>query len=139
MKGFLGWQANGNGGTGTVHTDGITITGDGSEGNPLVADITKLIPLTGQTFSGNFDLSTRYKTSFVEYSCNTTLTPTVSANPLIGAFGIVVINAGASAILDASNMGTKRAGSDNFTISKLNEIIITREESGLFYHIKILN
>lgn len=192
------------GGITSIFVDGETITGNGSEGNPLVAnipslgtsihaatagtsmldedeigfwknvggvlrkitfanlkalfltdapsdgktyarkdgeweDITKIIPLTGQTFNGQFDLTSRYSISFNQYACNTTLTPTIAANPIVQAFNRVVIDAGASASLVATNMGTKRVGSDNFTSSKLNEIVITQEEEGLYYQIRILN
>lgn len=107
---------------------------------------TKYIPVTGATFTGEFNLSSQYDKSYLEYACNVELTPTIAAGTnLKGAYNRVVINAGASASLVATNMGTLRAGSDDFTVSKLNEIVIMQEEvdsvsiTGLYYSIKVLN
>jgi hypothetical protein len=96
-------------------------------------------PLTGQTFTGQFNLSTNLYVTYNQYTLNTTIIPTISASPLKNAYCRLVINAGASAVLDPSNMGTLRLGSDAFTPSKLNEITVIQEEEGLYYFIKLLN
>ena len=101
--------------------------------------LTKSIPRTGLTYEGQFDLSQAYQNSYLQYITNVAETPTVAASPLTGAFIRVVFNAGASASLVATNLGTKRVGSDNFTANKLNEIIVVQEEEGLYYSIKVLN
>lgn len=101
--------------------------------------------LIAQTFSGEFNLSTGGEVSYKIYSSNTALTPTVAASPVENSFARIVIDAGASASLVTTNMGTPRVGSDTFTVSKKNEIMMTCLPDGtdgslvLYYSIKVLN
>lgn len=99
----------------------------------------KISPSTGLTFTGEFDLTQSYETYYNQYSSNVALTPTIKSNPLVGAGARVVINAGASASLVATNLGTLRTGSDDYTVSKLNEISVYNLPEGLTYSIKVLN
>lgn len=99
----------------------------------------RVTPLINQTFSGEFNLSTNYEVYYNAYTTNTTVTPTVSSTPLVGAVARVVFDAGASSALTATNLGTLRAGSDIFTVSKLNEILVFSLPEGLEYSIKVLN
>lgn len=99
----------------------------------------KISPSTGLTFTGEFDLTQSYETYYNQYSSNVELTPTIKSNPLVGAGARVVINAGSSATLVATNLGTKRVGSDDYTVSKLNEISVYNLPEGLTYSIKVLN
>lgn len=101
--------------------------------------------LIAQTFLGEFNLSTGGEVSYKIYSSNTALTPTVAANPVEESYARVVIDAGASATLDATNMGTPRPGNDTFTVSKKNEIMMACLPDGTdgalvnYYTIKVLN
>lgn len=83
-----------------------------------------MTPSLGNTFTGQFDISTHFETSYKKYSLNTALTPTVTASPLENAICRIVIDAGASASLVTTNIGSPRVGSDTFTAGKLNEIYI---------------
>jgi hypothetical protein len=103
------------------------------------SNFTELYPRTGLTFAGEFDLSTSYESYYDEHTTNTTITPTVSASPKVGAGATVVINAGSSAALITTNLGTLRPSSDSFTVSKLNEIMVFNLPGGLQYSIKVLN
>jgi len=120
-----------------VTTDN-TLTGIGTALSPLSISA-KLIPSNNNTFSGEFDLSTRYRTTYSVYTLNTAITPTITSNNLIDSSCRLTIDAGASAQLVTTNMGSKLSGSDNFTTGKLNQITIFYWEEGLFYFIKILN
>jgi hypothetical protein len=104
-----------------------------------VSSSVKLAPITGLTFSGQFNLTNSYQTSYVTYVSNTALTPTIATGALVGASARLVVDAGAVASLVTTNLGTLRAGSDTFTVSKLNEIVLVKEEEGLYYNIKVLN
>jgi hypothetical protein len=95
--------------------------------------------LTNQTFTGEFNLTTSFQTSYSKYTLNSALTPTISSDPLVGANARVCIDAGASASLVTTNIGIARPGSDSFTTSKLNEIVIFKEEEALYYNIRVLN
>ncbi len=101
-------------------------------------------PLLNQTFTGEFNLSTGGEVSYKITLLNTSLTPTVSTL-VEDSFARVVIDAGASALLVTTNMGTQRVGSDTFTAGKKNEIIMTCLPDGTdgalvkYYSIKILN
>lgn len=99
----------------------------------------RVTPLVDQTFSGEFNLSTNYEVYYNQYTTNTTVTPTISTSPLVGACARVVFDAGASAALTVTNLGTLRAGSDTFSVSKLNEILVFNLPEGLEYSIKVLN
>lgn len=99
----------------------------------------KISPSTGITFTGEFDLTQNYEVYYNQYTTNTTFTPTVKTGALVGSGARVVINAGSSASLTASNLGTKRTGSDDFTVSKLNELLVLNLPEGLTYSIKVLN
>lgn len=101
--------------------------------------IAQLTPLTDIPFEGQFNLASNYEVYYNQYSSNTALTPTVTTNNILGAAARVVIDAGSSASLVDTNIGTKRIGSDDFTASKLNEIIIYNIQEGLTYTIKLLN
>ena len=103
------------------------------------ASLIAAVPSTGLTFIGQFNLTNSYQTSYVTYSSNVALTPTVATSPLVGASARLVVDAGASASLVVTNLGTLRVGSNTFTASKLNEIVLVNEEEGLYYNIEVLN
>jgi hypothetical protein len=115
-----------------VHTDNNYST---AEKNKVAA----ATPLVNQIFSGELNLSTNFEVYYNQYTSNVALTPTISATPIVGAAVRLVINAGASASLVATNLGTIRAGSDTYTVSKLNELIVYNLPEGLSYQIKVLN
>lgn len=102
-------------------------------------------PLLSQTFNGEFNLSTGGEVSYKIYSLNTNLTPTVTTPLIENSICRVVIDAGANASLIATNIGTLRAGSDSFTVSKQNELLIFVFPDGTSgalvksYTIKVLN
>lgn len=103
------------------------------------ATIDSMTPLTNQTYSGQFNLSTNYEVYYNTHNTNVAETPTVSATPIVGAVARCVFNSGASSSLVDTNIGTLRAGSDNYTVSKLNELLIFSLPEGLEYSIKVLN
>ena len=105
----------------------------------MFAELYNNYPVSGLTFSGQFNLSSSFESYYNAYTTNVAVTPTVAATPLVGAMARVVFNAGASASLVATNLGTLRPGSDTFTVSKLNEIIVFSLPEGLEYAIKVLN
>lgn len=107
--------------------------------NELITRYDPNLPLTGLTFSGQFNLSTNYEVYYNQYTTNAAVTPTIAASPLIGAVARVVFNAGISASLVATNLGVLRPGSDAYTVSRLNEILIFSLPEGLEYSIKVLN
>jgi len=86
--------------------------------------LSRITPSTGNTFTGQFDISNHYETSYKIYTTNTALTPTVTSNPLENAVCRVLIDAGASASLVTTNIGSPRYGSATFTAGKLNELFI---------------
>ncbi len=102
-------------------------------------NIDKLLPLTGIDYAGEVNVSTNYEVYYNEYTTNKAETPTVSALPLVGAIARIVFNAGASASLVATNLGTARPNNDSFLASKLNEITVYSLPEGLSYSIKVLN
>jgi hypothetical protein len=104
-----------------------------------VSVIDPLIPLTNVTYSGQFNLSTNYEVYYNQYTTNTAETPTISTTPLVGAVVRIVFNTGAAGSLVATNLGTLRAGSDTYTVSKLNELLVFSLPEGLEYSIKVLN
>ena len=101
--------------------------------------VDKNVPLTNQTLNTEINLSTHFEVYYNEKAINTAFTPTISANPLIGAAARVVLNAGSSASLVATNLGTKLPESSDFTASKLNELIVYSLPEGIAYTIAILN
>lgn len=101
--------------------------------------INKNTPLINQTFNGQFNLSTNYEVYYNIYNLDSSITPTISANPLITAAARLIINASTNASVNFVNMGTKMPFSDDFTINKSNEIIIVNYPEGLNYVITILN
>lgn len=107
--------------------------------NTYKSNVDKSTPLTNQTLNTEINLSTNFEVYYNEKAINTAFTPTISASPLIGAAARVVLNAGASASLVATNLGTKLPESSDFTISKLNELIVYSLPEGIAYTIAILN
>ncbi len=105
----------------------------------------KVSPLTNQTYAGEFNLSTNYEVLYNEYTTNFEETPTISTNPLIDATASVIFNAGSSASLVTTNMGSAWPGSDTFTAGKQNFIQVFQlkpdsvNTTGLWYNIKVLN
>lgn len=102
-------------------------------------NVDKAVPLTNQTYAGEINLSTNYEVYYNSYSTNVAETPTISATPLVGAVARLYFVTGASGSLVATNLGTLRAGSDTYTISKINEILVFSLPEGLEYSIKVLN
>lgn len=98
-----------------------------------------LSPLINQTYTGEVNLSTNYEVYYNSYSTNVAETPTISATPLVGAVARLYFVTGASGALVATNLGTLRAGSDTYTVSKTNEILVFSLPEGLEYSIKVLN
>ncbi len=115
-----------------VHTDN-NLT------DAIIEQIDINTPLVNQILDTEINLSTRREVYYNEKAINTAFTPTISANPLIGAAARVVLNAGASASLVATNLGTKLPESSDFTASKLNELIVYSLPEGIAYTIAILN
>lgn len=116
-----------------------SITGAPGDNAALSAVLNPLIPLTNQTYAGQVNLSTNYEVYYNSHSTNVAETPTISATPLIGAVARLYFVTGASGSLVATNLGTLRAGSDTYTISKTNEILVFSLPEGLEYSIKVLN
>jgi hypothetical protein len=117
-------------------TPGGEVTVDGGVSSDVV---NTLIPLINVTYTGQFNLSTNYEVYYNQYTTNTAETPTISATPLVGAVARVVFNTGAAGSLVATNLGTLRTGSDTYTVSKLNELLVFSLPEGLEYSIKVLN
>jgi hypothetical protein len=140
FQGFAYWVVNST-------FSGLNTTSKTIQGaiNELKTSYDPLNPLLSQTFSGQFNLSTNYEVSYKIYTSNTSLTPTLAASPLENAVARLVVNAGASASLATTNMGSPRSGSATFTASKLNEIIVYCFPDGISgalvvsHSIKILN
>lgn len=105
----------------------------------IIEQIDANTPLVNQTLDTEINLSTNFEVYYNEKAINTAFTPTISASPLIGAAARVVLNAGASASLVATNLGTKLPESSDFAISKLNELIVYSLPEGIAYTIAILN
>lgn len=101
-------------------------------------------PLLSQTYAGEFNLSTGGEVSYKIYSVNAAHTPTVTALAE-NSVARVVLDAGASASLVDTNLGIKRPESDDFTISKKNELTVMVFPDGTdgalvkYYSIKVLN
>ena len=105
----------------------------------IIEQIDANTPLVNQTLDTEINLSTNYEVYYNEKAINTAFTPTISASPIIGAAARVVLNAGASASLVVTNLGTKLPESSDFTASKLNELIVYSLPEGIAYTIAILN
>ena len=101
-------------------------------------------PLLSQDYAGELNLSTGGEVSYKIYSVNAAHTPTVTALAE-NSVARVVLDAGSSASLVDTNLGTKRAGSDDFTVSKQNELLVFVFPDGTdgalvkSYTIKVLN
>lgn len=101
--------------------------------------------LLSQDYTGEFNLSTGGEVNYKITSINNAHTPTVSAPLVENSVARVVIDAGSSASLVDTNIGTKRPGSDDFTISKKNELTVMVFPDGTagalikYYSIKVLN
>jgi len=113
-------------------------------------------PLLGQRFGDvagitedydpyELNLSTGGEVYYDPYIFNNALTPTVSVNTKEGSAIRILLQPGASATLDVTNIGTKHISSDDFTVSKENELFVFCVPDGidgaliLRYLIKILN
>ena len=120
----------------TLNTTAKTIPGSTNE---VLTKFNPSLPLINQTYSGQFNLSTNYEVYYNQYTTNIAETPTISSTPLTGAVARCVFNTGASGSLITTNLGTLRPGSDTYTVSKLNEIMIFSLPEGLEYSIKVLN
>jgi hypothetical protein len=127
---------------------GVSLDGDGTMKKAgieeaLTGNITShthnTTPLTNQIYSGQFNLSTNYEVYYNQYTTNVAETPTIASTPLVGSIARCVFNTGASGSLVVTNLGTLRPGSDTYTISKLNEILVFSLPEGLEYSIKVLN
>jgi len=134
FQGFIYWLSNST--VSALNTTSKFVVGAINE---LLAKFNPTIPLINQIYSGEINLSTNYEVYYDEYSINTNFTPTIAATPLVGAVARIVIDAGSSANLIATNLGTKRPESNDFTVSKLNELMVYNMPEGLFYSIKVLN
>lgn len=112
-----------------------------SWGNPLIIDK----DLIGQTFSGQFNLSTGGEVSYKKYSFNNALTPTVTSTLTENTVCRINLDAGSSASLVVTNLGSARIGSDTFTPNKQNELLIFVFPDGtggalvISHSIKVLN
>ena len=110
-----------------------------SQISSLITKTNPLVPLINQTYSGQFNLSNNYEVYYNQYTTNVAETPTITSTPLVGSVSRCVFNTGSSGSLVATNLGTLRAGSDTYTVSKLNEILVFSLPEGLEYSIKVLN
>jgi hypothetical protein len=101
--------------------------------------------LLSQDYAGEINLSTGTEVSYKITSINTAHTPAVSSTLVENSSARVVLDAGASASLVTTNIGTARAGSDTFTAGKKNELIVFVFPDGTAgalvksYSIKVLN
>jgi len=123
----------------TVRADTANTSNNGSMSSWDYKQLLRLIPLTNQTYAGQFNLSTNYEVYYNQYTTNAAITPTISASPLVGSVARVVFNVGASGSLVTTNLGTLLVGSDSYTVSKLNEVLVFSLPEGLYYSIKVLN
>lgn len=125
----------------SLNTTAKTIVGAINELKTSKSDI----PLTDQTFNGEFNLATNYEVEYNEYNSNSALTPTISASQLLNSIAAVVINAGASASLVTTNMGVQWPGNDTYTPGKQNFVAVIKRKpnsvnaTGLYHIIKVLN
>lgn len=123
----------------------VDITGEPTDSIALAAKINPLTPLTNQTYTGQFNLSTNYEVEYNEYVTNVVETPTISITPLINAIAGVIMKAGTSASLVTTNMGVAWPGNDTFTANKSNYVAVIQKKpdtispTGLWYVIKVLN